>query len=613
MRWKNVMFTKSFNWVWFLIVIALIPIFVIGSIAYQTSSEIIRNQTETYSSSILQQVMDNIDGLFRDVENIATLIYTHPDVQNIRELDEQLPKLNGKEETRIRNLIENTIGLYPYIDDIVLYDAYHNVYSRYPVQDLYLTDYYAKSNEYRTFMQQEENTYWFGLHKKFSGTSGDNELKPYVFSYIRNISDLESSRTTLATLQIFISKSAIDQISDKVVWPDKGTMAVMDAEGIVVYDSQNPNLVNTTWEFPVLIESLENKNKGQITEKINGVEQMIHMVKSEETGWVTINMMPLQAINRYSQGIKNVLLMASSVSIVIVMISFYAIISRISQLLAELRKITVKLSLEGASTKELVWNHIQFKATNHIGFKEMISIVKQLMEKLDMAEQKKKTAEFAALQANIHPHFLYNTLETIRMMAVINRDIVVAENVEMLANLFRYIVNSKDEFVTLAEEIQHAKNYMKIQQLRFGTRLSVHFDISKPAEAGRMVRLSLQPLIENAVNHGFEHVVGDKVIRIKAYTHANKITVCVMDNGQGIPLNRLLELRATLKQTQSQSKTDHIGMSNVHQRLRLYFGDDCGLRIYSVQNKGTIVKMTIPYVIQEQQNKLNKEPKAPTL
>ena len=592
MIWKKVLPARYFSWTWILVAIALIPIVVIGSIAYRTSSGIIASQTESYAYSILLQVMDNIDGVFRDVENIATLLYTHPDVQNLRILHAEASRLNSADEIRVRNLLENTIGYYSYIEDIILRDQWNNVYSRYPVQDLYLTDYYQGSLIFREFQQSKENTQWYGLHEKFAGMPQRDQQERYVFSYIRNISDLQSIRDSLATLHILISKSAIDEISEKVIWPDKGTMVILDAGGRIVYYSDRPELTNHMWNYP---EMLNMKPGAGMMQMIDDREQTIHMVKSEATGWVALNMVPKQSILLYSRAIRDVLMMTSAVSIIIVIVSFHAVISRISLLLGELRKIAVKVSMEGASTKELVRNHIKSPAADRIGVKEIISVVKQLMMKLNTAEQQKKAAEFAALQANIHPHFLYNTLDTIRMMAVMNHDMPVASMTEKLANLFRYIVNSKDEFVALDEEIEHVKNYVNIQQARFGVQLAIYFDMSEKVGRARVLRLCLQPLIENAILHGLEHASGDKVIRIKAYTHADKLSLCVIDNGQGIGHERLKELRKILSIASAAGHHKHIGLNNIHQRFRLYFGVDAGLRIYSVVGMGTIVKLTFPY------------------
>ncbi|GFZ91896.1 sensor histidine kinase YesM [Paenibacillus marchantiophytorum] len=593
MKIRNRLKLKSYYLFWLVLAISLLPIIIVGVIAFNASARLIHEQTSAYSMNILQQVKENIDGVFNQVENASMLIYTHVDIQQLRTLDAQKTKLGGYEEKSIQLLIDNIARANKHLNNIIVLDNYGNVYSRFLEQNLYLQNSYTHFNTYKQFATSNEMVQWFGIHRNENGqqttTIGGSA---YDFSYMRKISDLEGSGQ-LAVLEIDMNQSLIEELCSKVNWPEKGVMVVVDDQDRIAYYTNRPDLTGHMLQQTELAHLNSQGDQGSYNVEINGDKKVVTFVTSEYSKWKIMNVVSHKFLLGYTEGLKAIILFVSISSILAVTGGAYVITSRISMLIVELRRITASVSMDQPSTKALIKSHIRYWPQRS-SYTDIITGIKQLLTKMHLAEQKKKEAEFAALQANIHPHFLYNSLEMVRMMAVIDKNERIAHTVEMLANLFRYIVNSVDEFVTLAEEIDNVRHYVSIQKLRHGKRLNVHIELPEHIRSCMIVRLSLQPLVENAIIHGVEQQSGPVWIRIRAYAFGNNIAIIVADNGPGIAYERWLELKAELAQANGIKSGTRIGIVNVHQRLKVYFGEGFGLRIYSKQAKGTIIKVTVP-------------------
>lgn len=237
--------------------------------------------------------------------------------------------------------------------------------------------------------------------------------------------------------------------------------------------------------------------------------------------------------------------------------------------------------------------------------------LKKAMELLDtgkLLKVSKKQAQYLALQNQINPHFLYNTLEGIRSEAVIAGLEVVADMTEALAKFFRYTISKVENLVTLADEIDNIRTYFSIQQFRFGERLHLH--IEYPEDEADILqcylpKLTLQPIVENAIIHGLEQKVEDGELRIIISRTSKRLMIQVSDNGIGIEKETLLRMQKALVKT-SYAYIDGrseggIALLNVNNRIRLLFGEEYGLVINSVKHCGTDVIVTLPVDLKGEQ------------
>lgn len=205
---------------------------------------------------------------------------------------------------------------------------------------------------------------------------------------------------------------------------------------------------------------------------------------------------------------------------------------------------------------------------------------------------RQKEVEFKMLASQINPHFLYNTLETIRMKALCNKQPEIEELVKMLAKIIRRNIQVGENFVSMQSELEVVEYYLKIQQYRFGERIKFYFHIEDSVEHIKILPLLIQPVVENAFIHGLEKKQGEGTIQIYVYVK-DEIIIRVEDDGVGISEEKLDEIKELMNQSTSE-KQEHIGLANVNQRIKLLYGEQYGLWIKSTLGDGTIVEIRLP-------------------
>jgi sensor histidine kinase YesM len=208
------------------------------------------------------------------------------------------------------------------------------------------------------------------------------------------------------------------------------------------------------------------------------------------------------------------------------------------------------------------------------------------------SQQTINEARYKALQAQINPHFLYNTLDTMSGIASVRHAEMVAVLCRALSNMFRYSLDMRDPFAPIAEELAHLKNYMLIIGVRTQGGIELDVDIPQALLDCRLPRLTLQPLVENAIQHGLKNKRGDKRVWVRARREAGALLISVEDNGVGMDTERINRMLDT-DDEDALNKAGSIGLSNIHARLRLLLGSGSGLRVADAPNGGGIVTLRL--------------------
>lgn len=238
-----------------------------------------------------------------------------------------------------------------------------------------------------------------------------------------------------------------------------------------------------------------------------------------------------------------------------------------------------------------------------------VALLNEMIDRDHLINVSKKQAEYLALQNQINPHFLYNTLEGIRGEALLAGLDSVAEMTEALATFFRYTISQVEHLVTLEDELANIENYYYIQQFRFGDKLALHIGYDHEDEQVqldilrlRLPKLTLQPIVENSIYHGIERKVGKGNLKIRISVSDERLRIRISDDGMGMSEEALKQLneklrRLTLDDVQEESgKRGGIALVNVNNRIKLLFGEEYGLSIYSWEGAGTDVLVTLPLV-----------------
>lgn len=246
--------------------------------------------------------------------------------------------------------------------------------------------------------------------------------------------------------------------------------------------------------------------------------------------------------------------------------------------------------------------HSHIKSRDEIGslansYNLMIDRINDLVQNVYYAELKNKEAHLQALQQQIDPHFLHNTLESIRMKAVGNNDRETAKMIQKLGTLFRFALDSTESTALLSREVSHAKAYIDIMNMRYDGRFTLNFDVPEGLWNCRVIKLLFQPIVENSIRHGFTNSIKLGKICINASQNGDIISIKISDDGVGIPLESLQVLNKQLKNPPvwEGGQTAHIGLVNISQRLMLRYGSAYHLSVDSMETQGTTVCICLPY------------------
>ncbi len=227
------------------------------------------------------------------------------------------------------------------------------------------------------------------------------------------------------------------------------------------------------------------------------------------------------------------------------------------------------------------------------GFNRMVERLKIFIDDAYVAEIKQKQAELNALKSQIRPHYLYNTLEVIRMNAVYNDDGEVAEMILALSNQLKYVIDYGEDWVSVQDELNHLEDYFYIIRVRYENRIELRLEIADDVNRDyQILKLSLQPIVENAIQHGIRPKGGKGSVLVSMELVGGKLAVTVYDDGAGIGEARLLELQQMLSEPKAPSK--NVGMKNVHDRIKSICGEEYGLSVNSMEHVGTSVQLTFP-------------------
>ncbi len=266
-----------------------------------------------------------------------------------------------------------------------------------------------------------------------------------------------------------------------------------------------------------------------------------------------------------------------------------------------LEELSTTMSRQG---KDLSFYSPYMNRTDEIGtlYNEYSNMLEELNASIKRDYQDKLNildAQMKSLEARINSHFLFNTLESINSMAEIDENEDIATMSLALGNMFRYAIKTPSEIVTLQDEINHVKDYVSIQAIRFSNKFTLTLDIPDELYQQKVLKLILQPLVENSFYHGLNYCTAGDNITIQAKRDSTILYITVSDNGQGMTQEVLDELRAKLSEEASFTELGHrnkqgIGLKNIHSRIELYYGRGYGLSITSTPGEGTSITIKIP-------------------
>jgi len=406
---------------------------------------------------------------------------------------------------------------------------------------------------------------------------------------VRHIASKISAEKDMQSIESEIQKSGM---------LNSGTFVLVDHNGKVLLStsmngSKLPDLSGLLEKIDNPYGVLDNFNFGQ-------GNQYTFYEKIFERNLTLLHIVPAKFFERDCFPVVNFILFSSILCVIMYLIIILRFKNRIYNPIVNVEKIIHGI-VEGDTDLGIGGvKEDSFLYPLYTDLKIMMDRLKDLIFREYNANIMKKQAELDALQSQINPHFLYNTLESIRGQAITHGmdDIEIMTNA--LSELFRYSISNKGNLVSLEEELKNVDNYLMIQQYRFNNKFIVVNKVEADTLSYRIPRLLIQPIVENAIYHGLETKIGKGTVTIKAYRTAKRLVVNIQDDGLGISYDKLVEINEILVKGQADIKTKdlglRIGLINVNERIKLNFGDEYGLRVYSAKGVGTTVEIILPLI-----------------
>ena len=399
-----------------------------------------------------------------------------------------------------------------------------------------------------------------------------------------------------AYVAIDFSFSEIAKYIDKVGVGRHGYCYITDAEGNIIYHPQQQ----------LIFSHLKSEDAGIVSSLSDGVHEDENVIYTLSTtydrSWriVGVSYTDELVTERQSQIFMSIVVsLLSCAAVSVAVLAVYAIIvnAPVRSLIKAMKAFENAADSFSYSSGNEAVTELQVLSDS---FEHMSNRIKQLMERVRTEETELRKTELKALQAQINPHFLYNTLDSIQWMCEQGKNEDAMKMVSALAKLFRISISRGHELIPIKDELQHAKNYLVIQSYRYRNQFSYSFDIETRLEHYLCNKITVQPLIENAIYHGIDRMVDEGEIKIsvkEAPDNKDDILITVEDNGVGMTEE---QCRKILRKERSDSSG--IGVKNVNDRLKIYFGEKYGLTIKSELDVGTIVTVRIPKIEAEAEN-----------
>ncbi|MCM8900209.1 sensor histidine kinase [Caldicoprobacter algeriensis] len=405
---------------------------------------------------------------------------------------------------------------------------------------------------------------------------------------VRSIPNLELENLGLIIIRIDPEKLFNNFSNRKLTSEDELNFAILSSDG-VIYQKNNHQFL-----FDELIYRM-NKKMGYFIDNIQGEKYLITYVTSQWTNWKFVNLLPYTSIFKNIIAVHTILVL---VYVGIFMLVIYLSFLFSSEITKPFKRLTNKMKMvEKGEFEKIAQMGANIKrqgdeiAELEYNFHLMVDKINTLIKENYLKQIAIKESQFKALQAQINPHFLYNTLDSINWMARFNKQYQIASMVKALGSLLRNSISNKSEIIPLKEEMKILEDYIIIQKYRYGERLKFSMDIPQEYWEYMIPKLSLQPIVENSIQYGLEKILGVCEIKIWVEPLEKGLKIWVEDNGPGMDKDFVEKLN----RGEIEPRGSGIGIKNINERIKIIFGMEYGVNVTSVLGEGTKVCIFIPY------------------
>ena len=569
------------------LLLSVIPLYTTAIYAYNKSSQDIHNKISKYSVGLTDQLKTNIRLENQKFELLSDQIMMNQSVQANLANDDAL---DGYERRavylNINQMLSEQFNLLNHIKNIRIDTAsgelfYDLGFDSFREQDIdRITGMFAevKGNDIWTYGRTKRGVDCIILARQINSRSNWSHHLGYIF---------------IAIEESFYSKNIYGEL-------DMGggsELFIIDRRGDVLSTrNRYMNIGKNDFSHPLLQEIEVTDSQDTFAIHLDDRDFLAAYAYDVISEWYLVSLVPYEYLNEETWEIRRNIIVVSAICLIFSLFMTFIISTSISAPLSKLVKLTRQVSRGNLDLT------IRDHKNDEIGyltnqFDNMLRQIRNLIAQIKANQKKEREIELQLLQAQINPHFLFNTLNSLKWTASLSQAESVSDGLGALAELLRNTIVDRKEVVTLREELKNIENYIIIQKVRYGDSFTVTYEVDEHILEGKILKFLLQPIVENAIIHGSDGGKRETTITITCVQEAQNLEITISDDGKGMTdqqIKQLLDPR-----NESEHRLSNIGIFNVNERIKLHFGEQYGLHFRSKVGSGTDVIMTIPLILEE--------------
>lgn len=563
--------------------VTLLAIVSVTSIIYVNMRDTIKKNAVTSVTDSIRQADESLNVMLQEIDRLNTVVVTNRNtvINTLLSPNQEISYEWFQEQKRITEFLSGLTDYKPYITRIAVIGLDGKVFfSGTPWID-------------RRFLDTEMMAYILknGSRHAYFKPPGETDV-------ITVGREIRYNRSTIGVVMVDLNYEFIKK-TFSVKPTDDSMLYVLDGQNNFVYRTESEQSAYAPANDTIL--NLKQKYTGvnhAAEQELDGRSYLIVNRKSAYTGWTTLALIPTDTLLSESTRIRNLMAEVSIIVFVVLMIGSLQVSVRTTTNIRRLKSMMMQVK-DG----NLSFPRTDIQSKDEIGelyrvFVSMVEELKRLLADIRISEKKKREAELTALQAQIRPHFLYNSLNTIKYLARLNGVPNIEEVSGSLIELMRGVLGNSNEFLTVREELDYISRYVSIVKYRYMEPIRIQTEVEDEALLdGMVLKLMLQPIVENAIIHGLGPSAQEGIVRIGVYRVHHDLMIEVTDNGKGMTQEQMDQLLTDSGEGKVSSRFSGMGVRNVHERIVRMYGEPYGIRLSSELGRYTKVELRFPRLL----------------
>ncbi len=562
----------------------IFPLLILGLITnYIFTEEIIKKAFINVQddSSLIQTRLNSLISNSQSCANIIVKDINNDTIKRMFSVTDGNEAFAFEKRREILYILNYALVIFPEVESAAFIDSKNEIYfasqnSSSSLETEYINEALKKIND------SNGVSIWFPMHRNTEG----KEKNTTLLTMGKKILDLNGGEM-LGALIININENTVSSIYDRLESSKGSSYFITDEKGIIISSKDKSELFYAkSQELTSLITGSNFHN--QVKVEIDGIETLITTAPIERMNWTLVNQTDLTQTTSEIRKLSIITMWIGLTCLAIAILGGSILSNLIAKPIVKLTKKMQRVT-DGSLDIQIDVNSNDEIGMLASGFNSMLERIRELLDKVKDEQKKKREYELALIQAQIKPHFLYNSLDLIYIFSSMGRNNEAQCTTKNLADFYRIALSKGKEIITIEEELKNVENYLSIQKVRYADIFDYEIKADEEAACFEIPKLTIQPIVENSIYHGLKLKESFGKLLIESFTENGEVIIRITDDGVGIEEEKLREIFE-----ENNVSRQSFGLISVNERIKLYFGEKYGMKVESIVGQWTIVTIRIP-------------------